>query len=63
MARIIRCMCEECVYNSNDACTAEEVEIRSSHNLRVNSADDTMCNTFRPRKGGSDKKGNIYTSL
>lgn len=62
MSRIVKCMCEECLYNSNNACTADAVEIRSSNNLRVNSADDTMCSTFRSRKGGKEE-GNIYTSL
>lgn len=57
-------MCEECLYNSDYACTAEAVEIKSSNNLRVNNAGDTMCHTFKPREGEKAKEsGNIYTSL
>jgi len=44
----IKCMVEECAYNDNYLCNAEEIEVRSSGKNRVvNSTDGTACETFK----------------
>lgn len=50
MNQKIKCMVEECVYNDNYVCQAEEIEVRSSSKNRVvNSSDGTACETFKPK--------------
>lgn len=43
----IKCQVEECVYNSSKLCQADEIEVRSSGTMSVNSSDQTACETFR----------------
>jgi hypothetical protein len=48
MAKVVRCMCEECLYNDSFECHADEIEVKSSAqgNIVV-SSDGTCCSTFR----------------
>ena len=44
-------MCEECHHNKKFECTADSIEVRSSGDLQVQSADGTACNTFKVKLG------------
>lgn len=48
MSKVSRCMCEECHYNDNFECKAEEIEVRSTAvgNV-VDSWAGTGCSTFK----------------
>ena len=48
----LKCMCEECHYNENHECCADNVEVRSNGDNKVNSAAGTCCNTFKSRDCG-----------
>lgn len=50
MSKVTKCMCEECHYNKNFACTADGIEVKSSGDLQVQSSDGTACNTFKLRQ-------------
>ena len=45
----IKCMVEECVYNSNTACSAQQIEVCSCNCTNVNKAGETECHTFKHR--------------
>lgn len=48
MSRVVKCMCEECHYNHNFNCHANEIEVRSStEGNRVVSSEGTCCSTFK----------------
>lgn len=47
MSKVVKCHCEECHHNDNFACTADGIEVKSSGDLKVKSADGTACNTFK----------------
>ncbi len=50
MPKVSKCMCEECYYNHNYACHADEIEVRSSvQGNRVENSEGTCCETFRSR--------------
>jgi len=42
----ITCQVEECRFWRNNQCTANSIEVRSSGTRRVNTSDDTACETF-----------------
>lgn len=46
MSKVVRCMCEECVYNDDFQCKADGIEIYSSGDKKVETADGTRCQTF-----------------
>jgi len=45
----MKCMCEECHHNKSHKCCAEEVEIRSTGDNKVESSAGTCCSTFKPK--------------
>ena len=47
MSKVAKCHCEECHHNQNFECTADSIEVKSSGDLQVKSADGTACNTFK----------------
>ncbi|MBP2643004.1 MAG: hypothetical protein H6Q67_891 [Firmicutes bacterium] len=49
MSKVGKCMCEECHHNKNFECTAENIEVRSRGDLKVQSVDGTACNTFKSK--------------
>ncbi|MDP9728692.1 DUF1540 domain-containing protein [Alicyclobacillus tolerans] len=46
MPNHVKCAVEECLYNQNSACSAEEIEIRTNGNPIVGTSKGTMCETF-----------------
>jgi hypothetical protein len=46
IAKVSKCMCEECRYNDNYECHANGIEVRSSGTNRVESSEGTCCDTF-----------------
>ena len=50
MSKVTKCMCEECHHNKSFECTADSIEVRSSGDFQVLSADGTACNTFMTRQ-------------
>ncbi|WP_371380887.1 DUF1540 domain-containing protein [Sporomusa aerivorans] len=50
MSKVTKCMCEECHHNNNFKCTADGIEVRSSGDVRVQTADGTACNTFKTQQ-------------
>lgn len=42
----IKCLVEECKYNSNYYCDANAIEVRSNGTTQVNKASQTACETF-----------------
>jgi len=51
MANVTKCMCEECFYNQNYSCVADNIEVMSSGDMKVCSAEGTYCQTFKPKRG------------
>lgn len=49
MSRITKCSCNGCMYNDNNACTAEGVEIQHSEDNKDTAA-GSCCNTFQAKK-------------
>lgn len=47
-SKVSRCQVEECMYNRNMECHAEEIEVLSSA-TSVTQSSNTMCETFAPR--------------
>lgn len=45
----IRCVVEECLFNEDHICQAEEIEVRSSGTMSVINSEGTACETFIPR--------------
>jgi hypothetical protein len=50
MSKVTKCHCEECHHNDNFKCTADSIEVRSSGDRQVLSADGTACDTFKTRQ-------------
>jgi len=46
MPKGVKCLVEECVFYSDRACTADEIEIRSNGNDIVGTSKGSMCATF-----------------
>jgi hypothetical protein len=46
----VRCGVEECIYNSDFACTAESIEVMSNGNDIVGTTKGTRCATFEFEK-------------
>lgn len=46
----IRCMIEECAYNQQKSCTANNIEVRSSGSMSVSTSEATCCETFVPKQ-------------
>ncbi len=46
---MIKCLCEECRYNEDHKCSANNIEVKSSGDNKVCSADGTCCNTFESK--------------
>lgn len=64
MAKIIRCTCEECRHNEEQACNAGAIEVRSNGDNMVHSSAGTCCSTFEPKNdtydcGTDESKNNI----
>jgi len=50
MPKVAKCYCEECYYNHNFNCQAEEIEVRSSaQGNKVETSEGTCCETFKCR--------------
>jgi len=49
MSKVTKCHCEECHHNKAFECTADSIEVRSSGDLHVSSADGTACHTFKTK--------------
>lgn len=49
MTKDVKCVVEECEFNQNNLCNAEDIEVRSSGDLSVKSSDGTACETFKPQ--------------
>jgi hypothetical protein len=49
MSKVVKCHCEECHHNKNFECTADGIQVRSSGDSKVQSADGTACDTFKPK--------------
>lgn len=45
----IRCMVEECAYNSSLRCAAQKIRVRSSGTMHVDAPDATACESFTCR--------------
>jgi hypothetical protein len=45
----IKCMVEECKYNSSYLCDAKEIMVCSSGSANVKCADQTACHTFETK--------------
>lgn len=45
----LRCSVTNCVYNSNNLCTANHVDIYPVGNGFANSSEGTGCKTFKPK--------------
>lgn len=47
MPKVMKCMCEECYYNDNFECCADEIQVRSSaESNKVTTSEGTCCDTF-----------------
>ena len=44
----VKCLVEECRFNTNDVCQADRIEVRSSGTKDVQNSDNTACSTFIP---------------
>jgi hypothetical protein len=42
----VKCTVEECIYNAETACEADEIEVTSNGNEIVGTNKGTMCGTF-----------------
>ncbi|WP_067933712.1 DUF1540 domain-containing protein [Alicyclobacillus kakegawensis] len=49
MPKGVTCFVEECVFNADDRCLADAIEVRSNGNDIVGTSKGTMCRTFRYR--------------
>jgi hypothetical protein len=49
MPKGVTCLVEECVFNDEHRCFADEIEVRSNGNDIVGTSKGTMCRTFRYR--------------
>lgn len=47
MPRHVRCKVEECVFNEDHGCTADEIEVLSNGNDIVGTPQGTLCATYR----------------
>lgn len=45
----VKCNVSNCSYNSNNYCSAKEIEVDNQNGSMSNSSDETTCNTFRPK--------------
>lgn len=43
----VKCGVHDCHYNKNRMCHAENIEVNSMRDDKVESSDDTQCSTFR----------------
>ena len=50
LAKGIKCVVEECVYNQDKLCQADSIEVRSSGDMAVATSDGTACETFKPQE-------------
>jgi len=48
--KVVKCMCEECSFNEEHECHANNVQIHSVGDHKVESSAGTCCSTFKPRK-------------
>lgn len=44
-----KCSVVNCVYNSNNICTADQIEVISQGTGMTNISSETLCTTFKPR--------------
>ncbi|MDA8334840.1 MAG: DUF1540 domain-containing protein [Peptococcaceae bacterium] len=49
MSKVAKCLVEECHFNNNTTCHADNIQVRSSNNV-VTTAAHTSCETFRPKQ-------------
>lgn len=49
MVENLKCTVSNCVYNSNNLCTANHVDINPVGDGFANSSEGTSCKTFKPR--------------
>lgn len=49
MSKVMKCMCEECRYNERHECHADNIEVRSNGDNKVESSAGTCCSTFESR--------------
>ncbi|MFA5527184.1 MAG: DUF1540 domain-containing protein [Peptostreptococcales bacterium] len=61
MSRIV-CRVASCAYFNNNACTADEIEVENQNNSFSNSSEETLCNTFKPRKNSNNNRSGISNS-
>lgn len=47
MPEVGKCLVEECRYNKNFECHAEQIEVRSSGDMVVGASEETACETFK----------------
>jgi len=53
LSKVGKCNIEECQYNANQACFADNIEVRSSTNdMTVGMSENTCCETFKPKIQG-----------
>ncbi len=45
----IKCVVEECAFQNNMLCHADNIEVRSSGDQQVKTSDGTACETFKPQ--------------
>jgi hypothetical protein len=49
MPDVNKCQCEECHYNEAKRCRADAIEVNSSGDMKVETADGTRCDTFKKK--------------
>ena len=49
MSRVV-CRVATCEHFNNNACTADAIEVENQYNSLSSSSDETLCNTFKPKK-------------
>ena len=54
----ITCRVATCAYFNNNACTADAIEVENQYSSFSNTNDDTICNTFKPRKDSNNNRDN-----
>lgn len=45
----LKCSVSNCLYNSEQYCTAEKIQVYSTGDGLANSSDGTGCKTFKPK--------------
>lgn len=53
----LKCSVSNCVYNTENQCTAQKLDVYSTGDGLANSSDGTGCRTFKPKSYHSSGMG------